>query len=512
MKRSDSTIILTLFSLLISSCSNSLSTVPKENSDNFSEKEYTFSGKALTTSYLSRKFNNFLNPVNESKILKELQYGEYKHPELVKEVMMMNPGMLGSITPLSAVLSRRETSPAFDSFIRYLEQPEYIINTIAGDGFQEPGNGYTGFFPMGRFNGDNKLAVEASLNQPFEIAFDFDENIYIADELNDRIRKIDKITGIITTIAGNGIREHNGDGEPAIDASIKTPGFLTFDKTGNLFFTEQHAHQIRKITAINGVITPESIISTIAGDGYTAPGGDYIGRSEGDNGPAIEASFNSPWSLAFDHSGNLYIGEGEGNRVRKITAINGVIEPSSIITTIAGNGYRGFNGDGLTGPETSLSHPWDIVFDKSDNLFISDSFNLRIRKLSSINGDITPESIMTTVAGTGNYGDTGEGGPALEADLGELGGINFDKSGNLLISNYYYHKIKYIDGQGLIHTIAGDGYSDPENILVGRYTGDGGPATQASLYQPWGINVDSLGNIYICDAMNQRIRKLVNKY
>jgi sugar lactone lactonase YvrE len=499
MKRSDSTIFLTLFSLLISSCSNSLSTVQIENTDNFSNIEYSFSNKALSQNYLSRKFNHFLNPLKEDKILKELKFGQYKNPELVKDVINMNPGLLDLISPLNSVSSFRETSPSFDIFMQYLEQPHNFINTFAGNGFIE-----SEFSPysrtIGGYNGDNLPAPETSFNQPWEMTFDKNGNIFISDYLNYRIRRIDKNTNLVTTIAGDGNQGDTGDGEPAINSEINRPGPLTFDHAGNLYFIEEHGHFVRKISAINGDITSESIISTIAGSGY--PGFD------GDGLNASESVFSYPWGIAFDRSGNLYVSDSGNHRVRKISAVNGIVGASSIVNTIAGTGEPVFNGDGKTGTESSLYNPYDLAFDKTGNLYISDSLNHRIRKLSAINGSITSESILTTFAGSDVQGDNGDDGPATIASLGETGGIYLDNFDRLLLVDFSNQKVKFVDERGIIHTLAGDGAHNPDDPYVGSFGGDGGPATEASFYQPWGISVDNLGNIYVCDTSNHRIRKI----
>jgi sugar lactone lactonase YvrE len=468
---------------VITGCSSSVSTTP----DLLSGDEYSFSDKALSESYLSRKFNSLLNPVNETKILKELKYGQYKNPDLVKEVMRMNPGMLSIITALGSVSAEREINPAFDSFIKYLEQTVDYISTFAGDGYQNQNIPNSGIY-----NGDNILATKASLNQAYDMAFDSTGNIFIADYYNNRIRRIDKITGIITTIAGNSNQNDSGDNGRAGNAEINTPGMITFDKNGNLYFSEEFGQKVREIIAVNGSITPDSIIATLAGTGDEG--------FDGDNGPASAALLSHPWGLAFDKDGSLFISDTFNHRVRKLTAVNGTVSPSSVITTIAGTGDAGFNGDNMVGTDTSLYRPWEITFDKDDNLLISDSFNNRIRKLTAVNGLITADSTVTTLAGTGNTGDSGEGGPAIAAELNQTGGMLFDNTGRLIFTDYFNNKVKYIDSQGNIHTLAGTGDQG--------FGGDNGPASAASFYLPWSLSIDGLGNLYIVDAFNHRIRKL----
>jgi hypothetical protein len=490
--------IIPFLLVAVTGCTNMLSTTPLPGSNISSEINNSFSEKALEQSYLSRKFNSFLNPVNEPKIYNELRYGAYKHPELVKDVVNMDAGILDIINPLAAVSTFRAASPAFASFMEYLEQPANQINTFAGNGFTEPG--FYGDRTIGGYGGDDGQADEASFNQPWQMAFDASDNMYISDYLNNRIRRIDKATGIITTIAGDGNANNTGDGFPAINAEINTPGPLIFDKSWNLFIISEQGNQVRKISAVNGKLTPGSIISTVAGAGT-------YGYSP-DGTKAGDAAFIFPWGLTFDHSGNLLLSDTYNHVVRKISAVNGEVGPDSVITTIAGIvNQAGFNGDGKTGTETTLNAPNELLFDQSGNLYITDYLNYSIRKLVAVNGEITPESKIFTVAGDGTFGDTVDV-PASQSKLGDTGGMVFDHSGRLVFSDYGNHKIRVIDEKGIIHTLAGTGDHAPDAQHIGSYGGDGGPAGDAALYQPDGIAIDKLGNIYVGDACNHRIRKI----
>jgi hypothetical protein len=490
MKKSKK-LITGLLAILISGCANTgmITTLPGKTK--YSENYYSFSEKALTSSYLSRKFNDFLSPVNEQKILKELQFGENKEPELVKDVINMNPGIISLISPLTSVSTFREASPAFAFFMNYLEQEQNQINTIAGNGYIGEDDPNTWEIDGG-YGGDDGPATEASFNQIWAFSLDSADNIYISDYLNHRIRRVDKTSGTVITIAGTGSNGDSGDNVPAKDAEISLPGPSVFDKAGNFYFSDEGTHRIKKITAVNGQITPNSIITTIAGQGYEG--------FAGDGQTASDALFSHPWDLAFDHSGNLFMVDVFNRRIRKLEAINGFISPGSPISTIAGKGDAGSNDDGLTGYEIYLNETWNIVFDKNDNLFIAEYGNNKLRKLASVNGSLTTESIISTIAGTGEEGDGGDEGPAIEATLNKPSGITFDHYGNLLFTEYWQNKIKFIDKAGNIHTMGGDGSRD--------YSGDGGPVADATFNFPYEIKVDKLGNIFVGDVINQVIRKI----
>jgi RHS repeat-associated protein len=227
----------------------------------------------------------------------------------------------------------------------------------------------------------------------------------------------------------------------------------------------------------NGTITKNNaiIIETVAGNGTP----DY----SGDGGPAIEAQLFSS-DVTVDASGNLYIADSGNHRIRKV-------DTSGIITTVAGNGTSGYSGDGGPATQAQLNYPWGVAVDASGNLYIIDSGNYRIRKVDT-------SGIITTVAGNGTGGYSGDGGPAIEAQLYGLRGIAVDASGNLYIADYNTQRVRKVDPSGIIETVAGNG--------TAGYSGDGGPATEAQLYRPWGLAVDASGNLYIGDRDNNRVR------
>jgi sugar lactone lactonase YvrE len=260
---------------------------------------------------------------------------------------------------------------------------------------------------------------------PNGLVVDGNGNLYIADAANCRVRKVDAATGIITTVAGNGNCGSGGDGGPATSAAVGSPKGLAFDMAGNLYIVERYngnplfavVSQIRRVDAITGIIT------TVAGNG-SAEGGPL-----GDGGLAINANIGA-WSIAVDGSGNLYIGDTDYSRIRKVDAGTG------IITTIAGNGTFGFSGDG--GPATSaeLQNPYGVTLDASGNLYIGDAGNARIRRVDARTG------IITTIAGNGTNGSSGDGGAATNAEFRYPEFVALDASGNIYISDVVDNRIR----------------------------------------------------------------------
>jgi trimeric autotransporter adhesin len=344
-------------------------------------------------------------------------------------------------------------------FLSSAKAQTYNISTMAG-------NGTAGYF------GDGGAATSAELSNPYAVALDASGNVYIVDLNNNVIRKVIVSTGIITTIAGNGT---GGDGGPAYSAALSLPQGIAVDASGNVYIAEAGAYsnRIRMITVSTGIIT------TIAGTGTSG--------YSGDGGPATSAELNYPSGVAVDASGNIYIADNSNQRVRKVTAGTG------IITTIAGTGTGGYSGDG--GPATSakLFTPNAVAVDASGNVYIADWWNQRIRKITASTG------IITTIAGTGTAGYSGDGGPATSAELYYPNAVTVDASENVYIADTYDRILKVTTGTGIITSIAGNG--------TGGYSGDGGPATSAKLDTASGVAVDASGNVYIA-AGNNRIRKL----
>jgi hypothetical protein len=335
------------------------------------------------------------------------------------------------------------------------------ITTVAGTG-------------TSGFSGDGGTATSAQLNTPVGVTLDGSGNLFIADHSNHRIRKVAVGTGVITTVAGTGVQGFSGDGGPATSAQLSFPQDLAVDASGNLFIADALNHRIRKVAAGTGIIT------TVAGMGTAG--------FNGDNQAATSAQLNEPRGVALDTSENLFIGDQRNHRVRKVAAGTG------IITTVAGTGVQGFSGDG--GPATSAQFNFShsVALDASGNLFISDNANFRVRKVAAGTG------IITTVAGTGVQGFSGDGGPATSAQVNPLG-VALDAAGNLFFADQFNHRIRKVAaGTGTITTVAGTG--------VLGFSGDGGPATSAQLNVPDDVAIDASGNLFIADRFNHRIRKV----
>jgi len=338
-----------------------------------------------------------------------------------------------------------------------------IITTYAGDGI----SGYSG---------DGGIATSAELQYPWGIAIDVTGNVYIADHFNNRIRKVNA-SGIITTVAGTGKAGFSGDGGAATSAELNTPYGLAFDATGNLYISDAGNDRIRKVD-LSGTIT------TVAGGG---PGGSF----SGDGGPATSATFYTPCGVTVDGAGNIYIADYFNHRVR-------IVNTLGVISTYAGTGFSGYGSDGVLATSSALHHPSDVAVDAVGNLLIVDHYNNRIRKVNTT-------GIITTVAGDGTLGYSGDGGPATAAEMRYPDCIKIDKSGNIFISDVDNHVIRKISTSGIITTVVGDGYGAGGS---GGYSGDGGPATAAELNGPEGIAIDASGNLYLSDWFNQRVRKV----
>jgi sugar lactone lactonase YvrE len=346
------------------------------------------------------------------------------------------------------------------------------ITTVAGIG---PACEFNGSH-CGGFSGDGGLATLASLNDPVGIAVDAAGNLFIADTYNDRIRKV-STNGTITTIAGSGAPGcpsnicFSGDNGPAASAQFHSPMGIAVDTSGNLFVADYLNSRVRKIS-VNGIIT------TVAGDATCC-------AFSGDGGPATSATLWGPTSVAVDAAGNIFIADATNNRIRKVSG-------GGSITTVAGSGkHAGFSGDGGLATSALLNNPIGVTVDASGNIFIADSYNNRIRKVSA-------SGIITTVAGNGSA-TSGEGVPATSVGLGTVNAVAVDAAGNLFIGDGLVIQ-KVASGTGLITTVAGNGGEG--------FSGDGGLATLAMLNYVGSIAVDGSGNLLIADSQNNRIREV----
>ena len=378
-----------------------------------------------------------------------------------------------------------------------------IISSIAGTG-------------ICGFSGDRGPAIQAKISLPWGLALDSAGNIFFVDWGNLRIRAIDR-NGIITTVAGSGQKGYCGDGGPAKQACFSSPTAIAVAGSGSkavVFIADTSNERIRQVTLKTGIIT------TVAGNGQRG--------YSGDGGPAQQASLYDPQGLAVDSRSHvLWIADTFNSAIRQVdnsgiisTFISGgfcdldvcfplgmkidsagnlhvanlewmlkVAVPSGETTLEAGVELQGFNGDGHTALATEYSAPYDVAFDGQGNLFTVDTFNDRVRE-----GAFSQN--VTTVAG----GHLGDNGPAIAASLNNPAQSAVDKNRNLYIADEFNHRIRKVKADGTISTFAGTGFTG--------YTGDGGPAASATLDFPTGLAIDKKGNIFIGDSANFAIRKV----
>ncbi len=338
-----------------------------------------------------------------------------------------------------------------------------FVTTVAG-------NGARAYF------GENIEATAAGLGGPNGLGVDSAGNIYIADN-GSRIRKVDT-DGIIRTVAGSTVPAPNlgfsGDGGPATSAAMLGTDVhqgIAVDAAGNIYIADILNHRIRKVDT-NG------IINTVAGSGQVVGGG---------AGQATAVALFNPHAVAVDAAGSFYIADTSNSRIRKV-------DPAGNATVIAGTGAIGFSGDGGLATAAQLNQPRSVTVDRAGNVYFSDFGNIRIRKVDAA-------GVITTVAGTGSVGFSGDGGPATSAPLTSPLGVAVDASGNLYIADSGNDRIRKVDPAGIITTIAGNG--NP----VGGFT-DGGPALSTTLFSPRDVAVAANGDIYFADFGNNRIRKI----
>jgi len=334
-----------------------------------------------------------------------------------------------------------------------------IITTFAG-------NGYTGS------SGDGFAATNARLHLPTSIAIDPAGNLYINDQLNYNVRKVDP-AGIITTIAGiAGVHTSTGDGGPATNATFIDNWGVAADNSGYIYVTDEHGYKVR-------AINPSGTINVIAGNGGIS--------GSGMGGPATNAAIGTPIGIAADPWGNIYFCDNTNYWVDQINT-------SGIITKVAGS-IPGFGGDGGPATNARLGEIYGMAADDAGNIYICDASNHRVRKVNTA-------GIITTIAGNGTPGFGGDNGPAANANLNRPTGVFVTYTGYIYIADYGNHRIRKVSPDGIITTVAGTGSPG--------YNGDNIPATSAELFHPIGVIVDTFENIYIADMDNARIRKVVN--
>ncbi len=337
-----------------------------------------------------------------------------------------------------------------------------IITTVAGSG----SSGYSG---------DGGAATAARLSGGiYATTTDASGNIYIADRLNNAIRRINT-SGVITTIAGTGTAGYSGDGSAASAAQLSGPAGIAVDLSGNVFVSDQGNNRIRKINTAG-------TISTVAGTGASG--------FSGDGGSATGAQLHSPWGIVIDNSRSIFIADYENNRIRRIDTFG-------IITTVAGTGTAGYSGDGAAATAADLSRPVGLAISRTGAVYFADFTNNVIRV-------VHPYGIINTVAGTGTSGFSGDGSAATAALLASPYGVAITDSGDIYIADAGNNRVRKINRSGTISSIAGSG--------APGFSGDGGAATLAMLNQPSGICIDRQNNALVCDRANNVLRHLLLNY
>ncbi len=352
--------------------------------------------------------------------------------------------------------------------IRRVDAVTGIITTIAGTS-------------RAGFSGDGGPALLATLFEPRGIALDNAGNIFVADSANNRIRRIDAATGLISTYAGSGNQGLAGDGQDATEAAFALITGLAIDTAGNLYIADTGNSRIRRVDAASHIIT------TIAGKGEAYSNGGFAG----DGGPATDALISAPFAIAIDSSGNIFFSDTGNNRIRRI-------DTTGRINTVAGDGFKNnsgqgrFAGDGGPATAASLFAPTGVAFDAQGNLYIGDTLNLRVRR-------VAPDGIITTVAGNGSFGFSGDGGPATAASFIAPNHLAIDSRGRYYLIDSGAGRVRAVEN-GIITTFAGR-----SNF---RFSGDGAAANRAAFHFPRQLAVDSAGNLFIADQLNFRIRRI----
>lgn len=339
--------------------------------------------------------------------------------------------------------------------------PARIVTTYAGTGTDGD-------------SGDGGAAVAARISFPTSVAVDAQGNLYIVDSGNHRVRKVTP-GGVMMAFAGNGMLGSSGDGGAATDATLNNPQAVAVDAQGNVYISDSGNNRIRRVNATDGKI------ATYAGTGADAFGGD--------GGPATQAQLSLPYGIALDAAGNLYIADNGNRRVRKVTASDGKI------TTVAGNGRLGNAGDGGPATQAQFQSPYGVTVDRNGVLYVVDDTDARIRRIS-------PDRVISTFAGTGQIGYSGDGGPATSARLNFPSFLTTDAEGNVYFADFGNHRIRKVDVRtGVITTVVGTGTAGAG--------GDGSTPAGAQLNRPNDVTFDGQGNMYIADYGNQRVRKIV---
>jgi uncharacterized protein (TIGR03437 family) len=333
-----------------------------------------------------------------------------------------------------------------------------IIHTYAGDGYVHS-------------VGDRLSATSALLNRPSAVALDFAGNLYVADTGTQRVRQV-LARGAISTVAGSGVAGMGAEGAIASTTPLNSPMGVAIDRSGNLVIADTYNHRVRQVLA-------DGSIRTVAGTGTSGSGAD--------GAPPLTVALRGPRGICFDRASSLYIVDTSNHRALRVP-------PGGLVQTVAGNGSPGDGGDGGQGKLAQLNQPAACQVDSYGSLYIADTLNHRVRKVSA-------GGTISTVAGTGAVGFSGDEAAATAAQLAAPSGIAVEDAGNLYIADTGNHRIRLVTADGVIHTIAGIGGPG--------FSGDSGPALSAQLNLPAGLTLDGSGALYIADSGNQRVRRLV---
>jgi cysteine-rich repeat protein len=343
-----------------------------------------------------------------------------------------------------------------------------LLRRVSPDGIIARVAGQSGV--LGGFAGDGGPALAAQFDGANGVAVAGDGVIYVADTSNNRVRRI-AVNGVIATAAGSGVGGAGGAGGGATSATLAAPHGIAVDGDGNLYIAETYNHVVQRVR-------PGGEIAIIAGTG--------LGSFGGDGGPAVAAQLAFPHDVAVDAAGAVFILDNENCRIRRV-------DPDGTITTIAGTGSCGYDGDGGPATAAELSYPEGLALDGAGNLYIADTGNVRVRRVNAA-------GTISTVAGDGSSGFGGDGGPAIEAQFAAPRGLVVDGAGNLYIADTGNRRVRKVSAAGTVTTIAGTGASGA--------AGDGGPATAAQLALPVALALDAAGRLYIADDGSNRVRRV----
>jgi Domain of unknown function (DUF5122) beta-propeller/NHL repeat len=354
--------------------------------------------------------------------------------------------------------------PMFALFDRAVRWSAYgcgtnIIATAAGNGTTVAGP-----------NGAN--AIQSGLQDPFGIAVDAQGGFYVAEYLGHRVRYVSP-AGVVTTVAGTGTAGFSGEGQSAVTAQLRNPTRVRLDPQGRLVIVDSANHRIRRVE-INGTLV------TIAGSGTAG--------STGDGGSALTARLNSPQDVAFAADGTMYIADRNNHKIRKVT-------PAGVMSTFAGSGTAGYNGDEITATTARLANPYGVAV-TPEGVLIADFDNNRVRS-------VDPAGMIHTVAGTGNATAGGDGGPANLADVHKPVCVAPRPGGGFLICDYNNNRVRAV-ADGIISTIVGVG--------TAGYSGDGDLALYAKGNRFSAIGIDAAGNLFVVDRFNARVRKITDVF